>query len=205
MLRTVCESIAAGFLIAIGGCVFLACENRTVGAILFSVALLCICYMGYYLYTGRIGYLTEDLSGRNAVTLTAGLTGNLVTTFLLGLLIRAFLPALGETAAEICRIKLSQTFPETLIRAFFCGILMYLAVQIFREKNTPVGILFCIPVFILSGFEHSVADMFYFGASGILKKELLLFEVAAVLGNTLGSLLLPTLTKVGHAHARKAE
>lgn len=205
MLKTVCESIAAGFLIAIGGCVFLACEDRTVGAILFSVALLCICYMGYYLYTGRIGYLTEDLSGRNIAFLTVGLAGNLVTTFLLGRLVRSFLPSLGETAAVICQAKLNQTFPETLVRAFFCGVLMYLAVQIFKEKNTPIGILFCIPVFILSGFEHSVADMFYFGASGIFKAELLLFEAAAVFGNTLGSLLLPTLTKVSHAHARKSE
>lgn len=205
MLKTVSDSIAAGILIAIGGSVFLACETRVVGAVLFSVALLGICYMGYYLYTGKIGYLASDLSRRNVAMLAVGLAGNLLTATLLGMLIRAFLPTLGARATELCTAKLEQTFPQTLIRAVFCGILMYLAVQIFKEKKTPIGILFCIPVFILSGFEHSIADMFYFGASGIFKAEPILFELAAVLGNTLGSLLLPILSKVSNANAKKTD
>ena len=85
----------------------------------------------------------------------------------------------------------------TFIRAVFCGVLMYLAVQIFKEKKTPIGIIFCIPVFILSGFEHSIADMFYFGASGIFSIKVLSFELAAVLGNSVGSLILPLLAMLG--------
>lgn len=49
--------ICAGILIGIGGAVFLASENRVIGAILFSVALICICAKGYSLYTGKVGYL----------------------------------------------------------------------------------------------------------------------------------------------------
>ena len=49
--------LAAGILIGIGGTVFLACENKIVGAVLFSVALLCICLRGYALYTGKIGFI----------------------------------------------------------------------------------------------------------------------------------------------------
>lgn len=203
MLKTVTESISAGILIAIGGCVFLACDNKTVGAILFSVALLCICYLGYYLFTGKIGYLIENHSFQNITALVIGLAGNLIVTFLLGMLIRYVLPLLGETAAEICTAKTEQTFFITFIRAVFCGILMYLAVQIFRQKNSPLGILFCVPVFILSGFEHSVADMFYFGASGLFDFKILTFETAAILGNTVGSLILPILLKAGDRFAKK--
>ncbi len=195
MLKTVKGSICAGILIAIGGSVFLACDNKYVGAVLFSVALLCICYLGYYLYTGKIGYLTEDYSGKNIGTLAVGLIGNLIVTFLLGMLVSYFIPNLGEKAFTICSGKLEQSFLSTFVRAIFCGILMYLAVQIFREKKTPLGIIFCIPVFILSGFEHSVADMFYFGASGIFDVKILSFELAAVLGNSAGSLILPLLSK----------
>ena len=52
-------------------------------------------------------------------------------------------------------------------------------------------------MFILSGFEHSIADMFYFGASGIFSIKVLSFELAAVLGNSVGSLILPLLAMLG--------
>lgn len=197
MLKTVTGGISAGVLIAIGGSVLLACDNKYVGAVLFSVALLCICYSGYYLFTGKIGYLADDCSKKNISALATGLSVNLIVTFLLGILIRFALPLLEEKAFTICSEKLEQSFTVTFVRAVFCGILMYLAVQIFNEKKTPVGIIFCIPVFILSGFEHSVADMFYFGVSGIFSARIFSFELAAILGNTTGSLLLPILSKVG--------
>ena len=110
------------------------------------------------------------------------------------MLIRYAFPDLMEKAYILCTAKLDQTFVITLIRAVFCGVLMYTAVEIFKEKKTPLGILFCIPVFILCGFEHSIADMFYFGVSGMFDTRILTFELAAVLGNTAGSLLLSLLS-----------
>lgn len=154
MLKNFLSSVCAGVLISIGGCVFLACENRYVGAVLFSVALLCICLKGYALYTGRVGYIIESHKKSDFAALAVILIGNLITTFLLGMLVRVSMPQLGETAAAICSGKLTQAFWQTLVRAFFCGILMYLAVSTYKEKNTVLGILFCVPVFILSGFEH---------------------------------------------------
>jgi len=58
------------------------------------------------------------------------------------------------------------------------------------------GIVFCIPVFILCGFEHSIADLFYFAASGIVSLEACLFLWIVILGNALGGMLLPLLNKV---------
>lgn len=197
MLKNFLSSICAGVLISIGGCVFLACENRYVGAVLFSVALLCICLKGYALYTGRVGYIIESHKKSDFAALAVILIGNLITTFLLGMLVRVSMPQLGETATAICSAKLTQAFWQTLVRAFFCGILMYLAVSTYKEKNTVLGILFCVPVFILSGFEHSIADMFYFGASGIFSLSAALFMLAVVIGNSLGGMLLPALTLIG--------
>ena len=197
MLKTGIDSICAGILISIGGSVFLACESKYVGAIFFSVALLCICYMGYYLFTGKIGYLANDFSLNNGINLLIGLLGNLIITFALGKLIGYAIPNLVEKANEICTAKLSQNLLQTFIRGLFCGILMYLAVQIFKEYKTALGIIFCIPVFILSGFEHSIADMFYFGVSTITDAKLWLFILIVVVGNTLGGMLLPILGKIG--------
>lgn len=196
MLKTVLGAISAGIMIAIGGSVFLSCDSKYVGAVLFGVALLCICYLGYYLFTGKIGYLASDFSKKNILNLSVGLAVNLIVTFLLGMLISFALPNLTEKAYIMCTAKLEQTFLITFIRAIFCGVLMYTAVEIFKEKKTPLGIIFCIPVFILCGFEHSIADMFYFGASGIFTAKILTFELAAVLGNTVGGLILPVLSKI---------
>ena len=196
MLKTVFGAISAGIMIAIGGSVFLSCDSKYVGAVLFSVALLCICYLGYYLFTGKIGYLAHDFSKKNILNLCVGLALNLIVTFLLGMLISFAFPALSQKAYIMCTAKLEQTFLITFIRAIFCGVLMYTAVEIFKEKKTPLGIIFCIPVFILCGFEHSIADMFYFGVSGIFTAKILTFELAAVLGNTVGGLALPLLSKL---------
>ena len=105
----------------------------------------------------------------------------------------------GKRAAEaLCAGKLeTQSFPQTLLRAVLCGVLMYLAVSIYRDLKTPLGILFCIPVFILSGFEHSIADCFYFAASGIVSWRACGFLWTVILGNSLGGVLLPLLGKIG--------
>lgn len=196
MIKTVFGAVSAGIMIAIGGSVFLSCDSKYVGAVLFSVALLCICYLGYYLFTGKIGYLANDFSKNNILNLSVGLAFNLIVTFLLGILISFAFPNLIEKAYIMCTAKLDQTFFITFIRAIFCGVLMYTAVEIFKEKKTPLGIIFCIPVFILCGFEHSIADMFYFGVSGIFTTKILTFELASVLGNTVGGLILPLLSKI---------
>ena len=175
MLKKIVSGISSGILISLGGAVFLACDNKYVGAALFCVALVCICIKGYSLYTGKIGFIPEKHGKEEFSVLLLGLLGNVIGTVICGYLIRFGLPALGETAEKICTLKLEQTFVSTLIRGFFCGVLMYLAVSIYRDKKTVVGILFCIPVFILAGFEHSVADMFYFAASGIVSLKAFAF------------------------------
>lgn len=196
MLKTFRESLCAGILITIGGTVFLSCENKTVGAVLFSVALLCICYKSYYLFTGKIGYIVEKHTKQDFLNLDIGLFGNLAATFFLGMLLRTVLPNIGEKAAEMCSAKLAQFPLYTFIRGFFCGIMMYLAVSIYKEKNSVLGILFCVPVFILCGFEHSIADMFYLGASGIFSVKIILFTALVVAGNTFGAIVLPLLKGV---------
>ena len=193
MIKKLLSGLSAGILISIGGAVYLACENKYVGAVLFSVALLCICYKGYSLYTGRVGYIPEKHDKDAFSSLFLGLAGNAAGTVVCGLAVRYALPRLGEAAETLCDAKLAQTVPQTLVRAFFCGVLMYLAVSIFRYKKTPIAILFCIPVFILSGFEHSIADIFYFAAGGLFTLPVLGFVCAVILGNSVGGVLLPVL------------
>ena len=194
MIKGTINGVLAGILIAIGGSVFLACENRYVGATLFSVALLCICYKGYGLFTGKVGFLPEQHDKAAWTVVLTALLGNLIATCLFGWAIRYALPQLGDTAQTICEAKLTQLWPQTAIRGLLCGVLMYLAVSIFRDHKTTAAIFFCVPVFILSGFEHSIADMFYFAASGIVSWQAFGFLWCVILSNAVGGVLLPLLT-----------
>ncbi len=202
IVRNIVNGILAGILIAIGGSVFLACYGngtlveRAIGATFFSVALLCICYKGYSLFTGKVGFIPEKHDGEAFSILLWGLVGNAVATVLLGLALREAVPSLAAPAELICTAKLTQEWWQTLVRGIFCGFLMYLAVSIYRDKNSIAAIFFCVPVFILAGFEHSIANMFYFGAAGMVTLESALYLVIVVAGNSIGGMLLPTLAMI---------
>ena len=202
MIRKLLDGIAAGILISIGGCVYLACCDlgmKWLGAILFCVALLCICYKGYALFTGKVGYLVCKHSRDDVLGVVLALAGNAIACFAVGFLISVAMPTLGKTAQGICSTKLEQTLLDTVVRSMLCGVLMYMAVSIYKEKNTPVGIFFCGPVFILAGFEHSIANMFYFGAAGLLNWASALYLCIVILGNAVGGMLFPALDSVGKA------
>ncbi len=203
VLARVLSGVSAGMLIAVGGSVYLACDNKYVGAVLFSVALLCICFRGYSLFTGKVGFMAEKHGKREWSVLLLGLLGNAIAAIGLGFAIRFALPQLGDKAADICIAKLAQDTLSALIRALFCGVLMYMAVGIYRDGKSVLGILFCIPVFILSGFEHSVADMFYFGASAIINARSLLYLFLIVVGNAAGALFAAFLEKFGRERTEK--
>lgn len=194
ILKGFTEGLAAGICISLGCAVFLALpQQKVAGALLFCVALLCVCYKGYNLYTGKIGFIVEKHSGGDFTGLFAGLAGNVAAVVIFGLLLRIALPASAEQAEMVVAAKLSQTALQTLLRGAFCGVLMYLAVSIFRENGTIAGILFCIPAFILSGFEHSIADICYFATAAEFSGEAALFLAAAAAGNTVGAMILPAL------------
>ena len=151
---------------------------------------------------GKVGYLYLDHSRANLSVTFSGLLGNLCGTLLMGLLIGAALPQLPETAAAACEKRLLQLPLQTLLRGFFCGILMYVAVWIYREKQSLTGIFFCIPVFVLSGFEHSIADMFYFALAGLYNGKSIIFLLLVLLGNSLGGMFIPFVQSMsGEAHA----
>lgn len=193
------NGILAGLCIALGGSVFLACDNKYIGALLFCVALLTICSFSFSLYTGKIGLIVENHKKEDFIVVTTALLGNALSCAVFGLMIKEGLPALSEKSAEICLSKLAQFPSQTFIRGIFCGVLMYVAVWIYSNKKSIAGILFCVPVFILSGFEHSIADMFYFATANNFSKNAAVFLLLVVFGNTVGGILIPLLVKIKKA------
>ena len=197
ILKKICSGAAAGLLISIGCAVFLACENKYVGSVMFSVALLSICLFGVALYTGKIGMMVQSHTRDDFATLLLGLLGNTLGVAAGGFALSYAVPKLKEAAVVLCEAKLTtQEWGQTLLRGMFCGVLMFVAVCIFRNSNKVIGILFCIPVFILSGFEHSIADIGYFACANTVSWKAFGFVWTVILGNTLGSLLIAALIAV---------
>ena len=48
----------------------------------------------------------------------------------------------------------------------------------------------CVMTFILSGFEHCVANMYYFFVSNVFNLKVLLYLLIMVLGNSIGSIVI---------------
>ena len=167
MLSKVLNGISAGLMVSIGCTVFLACENKVVGSILFTVALLVICFRGYSLYTGKIGFIPFSHTKEDFSVLLLGLLGNAIGMIAFGLLISIALPNIKEKAILLCSAKLEQTWAQTVIRGLFCGVLMFIAVYVYKENKSIVAIIFAIPTFILCGFEHSVADIGYYAIANM--------------------------------------
>ncbi len=162
MAETFKKAIAAGFAIGIGAVIYISCENKTVGALLFTVGLFAVCAFGMNLFTGKIGYVLANKNKPNCLLIWLG---NLLGASGGMALARIAKPSLHTAARSMMEAKMSLSYAYVPILAFFCGALMYLAVENYRANphgfGKVTGLFLCVSVFILCGFEHSIADMCY--------------------------------------------
>ena len=83
--------------------------------------------------------------------------------------------------------------------AVFCGMLMFIAVDIFKNQTgstiCTVGVFIPVMVFILSGFEHVIANMYYFSLAGVWSGHCLLSIIVMTLGNSVGGMIIPLYLK----------
>jgi len=195
------KSILAGIMIGIGATAYLSLENKIVGSFLFSIGLFIILTKDLNLYTGKVGYLlNNNLVYIKEVLIT--LIGNFVGTFSISSILRfsRISKIINFEAEKLCIIKLNDNILSIFILSIFCGILMYLAVNGYKESKNDfakyAGVFLCVSVFILSGFEHCVANMCYFTFANMWSLKTFKYLVIMVLGNGLGGLLFPLADKL---------
>lgn len=189
-------AVLAGMAIGIGGTVFLSMESRLAGAVLFAVGLYIICVHGLNLFTGKVGYAVNQPASY-WVELAVIWLGNLAGTALAGAAVRASrIASLAEKAAQLCQPKLADSLGSLLILGVFCGLLMYAAVDGYKSTQNPLLLFACVAAFILCGFEHCIADMFYFSAAGLWSVQALVRIVVITAGNAVGGMLIPGVKKV---------
>lgn len=186
------SALMAGVMTGMGGAAFLGADNREVGSFLFSIGMFASLSMGLPLYIGRCAPAILD-TPRKYNTLPLMLLGNLVGAILCGLVYGL---AVTSRAPDLLSARMTQSFFSTLARGLFCGMIIYAGAYSWTHMETskPVGTLLAVTAFVVSSFENSIADAFYFSAAyfqtGQFVIGVLPFMVAATLGNTIGPILL---------------
>lgn len=178
------KAVYAGFTVGIGGIVYLSVENRILGAVFFTFGLLTIVVQGFSLYTGKIGFVKKWRELGDMLVIVAG---NFIGTFLSAWLAKA--AHLNVSSLELVNAKLDNGIGNIFFLSVFCGVMMYLAIDSYHRSKHILYIMMPVIIFILSGFEHSIANMFYFHLAGIYNGKVFLYLLVMLAGNGVGSKL----------------
>ena len=154
------SAIFAGICIGIAGFGFLT--NPTIGMFLFIFGLSAIVNYQVKLFTGTAGFLEKP---SDIWMLLVCLVGNLVGCYLISLISMASPMDLALAAEALLTKRLSLGWLKAGTMAIGCGILMSASVD-FARKGKDFGywapLCMAVPLFILCGFPHCIADAFYY-------------------------------------------
>ena len=186
MISIIRSSIMSGIAIGVAGFGYLATGKDVVGAILFAFGLATVVHYSLKLYTGTAGFIRKGELG----TLFLILLFNLVGCALMGLIARCSPLPLQETAQGILEGRLATGPLRGGVLSIGCGFIMTTSVQ-FARQDKFLPLIFGVPLFIVCGFPHCVADAFsslcvptdFIVAHWL---EVLLFYVSIVIGNFIG-------------------
>ena len=184
-IRSFVKSILAGIMISVGCVVNLSCDNKYIGAILFCIGLITILLFNFNLYTGKVCYIPNNKPSYILQILLI-LFGNILGCIIMGVLFPI-------TPLSICTTKLSYDLQTVLIKSIMCGLLIYIAVDSYKKYKTLLPTLFCIPIFILSGYIHVIADTFYFVSAQAFNTNTIIYILVAAIGNAFGGMIIPFL------------
>ena len=175
------RSLFAGLLIGLGACGFLALGGIP-GAIIFAFGLIGVVLSGVPLYTGRAGVMPVKQTG----SLVMIWLFNVLGCVLLGLLMLSLGGEPVERAQTVVAGRLAQGPWRSFLRAVGCGLIIDIAVWMYRSTKNILPVLFGVPLFILCGFYHSIADVVYIVAAWKWSPDLLWYYPIIVLGNYAG-------------------
>lgn len=195
-------AIMAGAFIAMGGVAFLSINNKIVGAFMFSLGLFAVCTLKYNLFTGKVGYLfCNDVKTYLPWCLMVWV-GNLVGSIIVAELVRLtrVAPGIIEKSTKLVQVKADDTLISLFVLGIFCNIMVVHAVDQYlnnpHEIGKYLGIVMSIMVFILCGFEHCIADMFYIQMARMWNSQTIIALIVITLGNVLGGILIPTMRNI---------
>ena len=110
------------------------------------------------------------------------------------------LSAVGETAVKIAQAKAALSLDQVFFRAILANWLVCLAVWLAVASKDVVSKIFAcffpIMAFVAMGFEHSIANMYFFSAAMFAQQSLDLLSAGAAniavatIGNIIGGAMM---------------
>nr|WP_297765307.1 formate/nitrite transporter family protein [uncultured Butyrivibrio sp.] len=194
ILKTFLLSILAGAFIALGGlgsqiascCAADPSSARMISSVVFPIGLFMVLIGGAELFTGNCLIFIPVLSGKAKIS---GMLknwvivyfGNMVGGFLIALTatyshIYSFANnALAENVVATAVTKANISFSDGLLRGILCNVLVCMAVWCSFSADEIAGkvLALWLPVmlFIICGFEHCVANMYFIPAGMLASAE----------------------------------
>ena len=219
------KSILAGLSIGLGGTLFTLTRWATnalnsyfetddwsqpgqiFGSCVFSVGLMLVCWFKLSLFTGKVGLMFElNQDVMYAVSLLIMLIFNIGGAVAVGLFVRWIFGRFeGFTSAVLAIASIKTTYTDSnnylksCMNGLFCGVCVHLAVRGFANCEAGfekfVILLWFVLMFVYSGFEHCIANTFYFACAHMVKKEVFINICLSICGNWLGTLPTSILTR----------
>ncbi|MDO5708114.1 MAG: formate/nitrite transporter family protein [Andreesenia angusta] len=181
------------------------------GALFFTIGIVLVVIAGGELFTGNMLMFMAVLDGklilkkllRNWIVIyILNFLGGLLVVFI-SLKSGVFTNELLDVLSDISQSKIDLTFSSAIYRGIGCNILVCLSVWICTSANDTTGKVvassFPVTVFILLGYEHCIANMFFFSAARAAGSDISLLEAftknifPVTIGNILGGVLVALL------------
>jgi len=178
-IRLFLLAISAGFILACAGAAASSAAfsiealsvAKLVSALIFPFGLIAIIYTGSELFTGNCLICISVLDKTASL---AGMLRNLVIVYIgnfIGSAVVAAAVAYSGSNALLLYIikaaagKCALSFGKAFVMGFVCNVLVCLGVVCSLSTTTPsgraLGAYIPVCLFVLCGFEHSIANMFY--------------------------------------------
>jgi formate transporter len=187
--------------------------SRLLGGIVFSLGLILVVVAGAELFTGNnliamawasSQVSTAELLRHWAIVCAANLVGAAGLAGLVWMSGHASMNegAVGRTAVRIALAKSELPWAEAFFRGVLCNVLVCMAVWMAMAGRSvidkAVAIVFPITAFVAAGFEHSIANMYFFPLAMLLGAPLTAADMAhnllpVIAGNILGGSVLVAL------------
>ncbi|MBO4535245.1 MAG: formate/nitrite transporter family protein, partial [Clostridia bacterium] len=165
-IKLLYKAILAGGAIALGGTANIAAQNKIAGSLFFCIGLFLVLACGLNLFTGKICYLWN-----NKPIYLARLAVIYVGNFLGAATIGSIVGHIGKFSDMLqaysvgLDARIAAPWWQIILLGVLCNILIYIAVEGYRsfdkEWKKVLALILGVSVFVLCGFEHSIADMFY--------------------------------------------
>ncbi len=192
MTKLIRSSILAGIAIGCGGYGFLASGIQAetfgplFGSILFSFGLMTVVAYKLSLYTGTAGFIKKNEVGQLMIILL----GNIIGCFIMGLVARLSPMDIQGAAQNVLSLRIDRGPLRCGLLGIPCGFMMTTAVT-FARRQHYIPLLLAVPLFIVCGFTHCIADAFYYSCVPFefLKDhalQTLVVYLSIVLGNLVG-------------------